>query len=42
MRDHRLPPAEIFSSPNALHELFVQALAAAGQAPAAGEANGRG
>ena len=31
MRDHRLPPAEIFSSPNALHGLFIQALAAAGQ-----------
>lgn len=31
MRDHHLPPAEIFSSPNALHGLFIQALAAAGQ-----------
>jgi ABC-2 type transport system ATP-binding protein len=31
MRDHRLPPADIFSSPNALHALFVQALAAAEQ-----------
>jgi ABC-2 type transport system ATP-binding protein len=40
MRDHRLPPAEIFSSPNALHSLFVQALAAAGQQNV--ESNGRG
>jgi ABC-2 type transport system ATP-binding protein len=30
MRDHRLPPAEIFSSPDALHGLFLKALAAAG------------
>jgi ABC-2 type transport system ATP-binding protein len=42
MRDHRLPPAEIFSSPNALHGLFVQALAAAGQNPVHVENNGRG
>lgn len=28
MRDHRLPPAEVIANPNALHELFVQALAA--------------
>jgi len=27
MRAHRLPPAEIIANPNALHELFVQALA---------------
>jgi ABC-2 type transport system ATP-binding protein len=40
MRDHRLPPAEIFSSPNALHTVFVQALAAAGQMTV--EGNGRG
>ena len=30
MRDHQLPPAEIFSSPDALHGLFLQALAASG------------
>jgi ABC-2 type transport system ATP-binding protein len=30
MREHRLPPAEIFSSPDALHGLFLKALAAAG------------
>ncbi len=36
MRDQQLPPAEIFTSPNALHGLFLQALAAAGQ-----EHNGR-
>ena len=28
MRAHRLPPAEVVSNPNALHELFVKALAA--------------
>ncbi|HWA09010.1 MAG TPA: ABC transporter ATP-binding protein [Opitutaceae bacterium] len=28
MRAHRLPPAEVFSNPNALHELFLQALSA--------------
>jgi ABC-2 type transport system ATP-binding protein len=28
MRAHRLPPAEVIANPNALHELFVQALAA--------------
>ncbi len=27
MRTHQLPPAEVVSNPNALHELFVQALA---------------
>jgi ABC-2 type transport system ATP-binding protein len=27
MRSHRLPPAEVVANPNALHELFVQALA---------------
>ncbi len=30
MHHHQLPPAEIFSSPDALHGLFLQALAAAG------------
>lgn len=29
MRDHELPPAEIFASPNALHELFLESLATA-------------
>ena len=29
MRDGELPPAEIFASPNALHELFIQSLAIA-------------
>ncbi|MFT3828477.1 MAG: ATP-binding cassette domain-containing protein [Opitutaceae bacterium] len=29
MRDHGLPPAEIVADPNALHALFLQALAAA-------------
>lgn len=29
MRDQELPPAEIFASPNALHELFLQSLATA-------------
>jgi ABC-2 type transport system ATP-binding protein len=28
MRDHQLPPADIFSSPDSLHGLFLQALAA--------------
>ncbi|MSU66050.1 MAG: hypothetical protein EXS38_08135 [Opitutus sp.] len=28
MRDHQLPPAEVVANPNALHELFVQVLAA--------------
>ena len=28
MRAHRLPPAEVVANPNALHELFLQALAA--------------
>ncbi len=27
MRDHSLPPAEVVANPNALHELFLQALA---------------
>jgi hypothetical protein len=27
MRTHHLPPAEVIANPNALHELFVQALA---------------
>ena len=27
MRDHGLPPAEIIADPNALHALFLQALA---------------
>lgn len=36
MREHRLPPAEIFASPNALHGLFLQALRAAGT-----DSNGR-
>lgn len=35
MQQHRLPPAEIFSSPNALHGLFLQALAAADDDPRA-------
>jgi ABC-2 type transport system ATP-binding protein len=30
MREHKLPPAEIFSSPDALHSLFLKALADAG------------
>jgi ABC-2 type transport system ATP-binding protein len=30
MRAHRLPPAEVIANPNALHELFVQALATNG------------
>jgi hypothetical protein len=30
MRENRLPAAEIFSSPDALHGLFLKALAAAG------------
>jgi len=29
MRDHRLPPAEIVANPNALHELFLKAVAGA-------------
>ena len=29
MRDHGLPPAEIVTNPNALHELFLKSLAAA-------------
>ena len=28
MREHNLPPAEIAANPNALHELFLQSLAA--------------
>jgi ABC-2 type transport system ATP-binding protein len=28
MRDNRLPPAEVVTNPNALHELFVRALSA--------------
>ena len=28
MRDHHLPPAEVVTNPNALHELFVRALSA--------------
>jgi ABC-2 type transport system ATP-binding protein len=28
MRDNHLPPAEVVTNPNALHELFVQALSA--------------
>jgi hypothetical protein len=28
MREHTLPPAEIVANRNALHELFVKALAA--------------
>ena len=31
MRDHNLPPAEAFASPNALHGIFLKSLAAAGQ-----------
>ena len=30
MRDRQLPPAEIISNPNALHELFLKALAGTG------------
>jgi len=30
LRDHRLPPAEIVSNPNALHELFLKAVSGAG------------
>ncbi len=36
MREHALPPADIFASPDSLHGLFLQALAASGAAtPAA-------
>lgn len=28
MREHRLPPAEIVANPDALHELFIKAVAA--------------
>jgi ABC-2 type transport system ATP-binding protein len=30
MQDHRLPPAEITANPDALHELFIQAVGGAG------------
>lgn len=35
MRTHRLPPAEVVSNPNALHELFLQALNADDARPGA-------
>jgi ABC-2 type transport system ATP-binding protein len=33
MRTHRLPPAEMIANPDALHELFIQALATQGGVP---------
>jgi ABC-2 type transport system ATP-binding protein len=33
MREHNLPPTEIFTSPNALHDLFIRSLASAGETP---------
>jgi ABC-2 type transport system ATP-binding protein len=33
MHEHRLPPAEIVANPDALHELFLQALSTAGALP---------
>jgi ABC-2 type transport system ATP-binding protein len=33
MREHNLPPTDIFTSPDALHDLFIRSLAAAGESP---------
>jgi ABC-2 type transport system ATP-binding protein len=40
MRAHQLPPAEVVANPNALHELFVQALVAGGSGADAANSHG--
>lgn len=33
MREHRLPPAEVVSNPDALHELFIKSISSDGKGP---------